>query len=57
MNTCKKCANRIFDEKWGEYKCTVHKRRIRKLDEYLACNHFKNQQEEQNANTEQNNSG
>lgn len=28
MLKCKTCANSIFDEIWGEYKCKIHKIRI-----------------------------
>lgn len=37
MNSCKNCANGIFDEQWGEYKCKVYKHRIYDVDKYLDC--------------------
>lgn len=39
MDSCKNCANAIFDEVWGEYKCKVHKHRIHDVDKYLDCPH------------------
>jgi hypothetical protein len=35
MLKCKTCANSIFDEIWGEYKCKIHKIRI-----YKVCSKF-----------------
>ena len=37
IKNCKNCANAIFDERWGEYKCKVHKHRIRDVDKYVDC--------------------
>lgn len=48
MVNCKSCANHIFDEKWGEYKCKVHKHRIRDVDKYLGCRSHKTKQEDKN---------
>ena len=31
----------IFDETWGEYKCKVLKRRIRKPEEHTGCKDYK----------------
>lgn len=37
MKDCKTCENRIFDEQWGEHKCTVYKHRIYDVDKYIDC--------------------
>lgn len=38
---CYQCANAIFDEVWGEYKCKVLKRRIRNPEEHTGCKDYK----------------
>lgn len=37
MNTCKTCANAIFDELWGEYKCSIKGRRIYEPENETDC--------------------
>ena len=37
MDSCKNCANAIFDEVWGEYKCKVRNIRIYDVDEQITC--------------------
>lgn len=42
MNSCVNCTNAIYDAKWGEYKCSVHKRTVYapdKLDITISCEH------------------
>ena len=46
MDTCKNCANHIFDEQWGEYKCAVYAHRIYDIDKYIGCESHKKKQEE-----------
>ena len=48
MNDCKNCANAIFDEVWGEYKCKKFEHRIRDVDKYVDCHGHtpKNKKEE-----------
>ena len=43
---CTNCANAIFDEVWGEYKCTVLKHRIYDLNMYTSCTAHKPVKEE-----------
>lgn len=38
---CYQCANAIFDEVWGEYKCKVLKHRIRNPEEHTGCKDYK----------------
>ena len=38
---CLTCSNALYDEKWGEYKCKVRKTRIRDIDKYIFCEHYK----------------
>ena len=38
---CIDCANAIFDELWGEYKCKIKKRRIYGANEHTDCKDFK----------------
>lgn len=37
MNTCKNCANAVYDDRWGQYRCKVYQHRIRNVDKYLEC--------------------
>jgi hypothetical protein len=37
MDSCKNCANAIFDEAWGEYKCKVRNIRIYDVDKQTDC--------------------
>lgn len=38
MNSCTNCANAVFDEIWGEYKCKkMSGRRIYNVDERNNC--------------------
>lgn len=41
MNSCKNCANAIFDEMWGERKCKVYEHRIYDVDKYIDCQSHK----------------
>lgn len=50
MSTCKNCANRVFDEQWGEYKCTVYEHRIYDVDKYLDCKNHKPDKKEEKTN-------
>ena len=51
MNSCKNCANAIFDDVWGEYKCRVYEHRIRDVDRYLDCeSHDRKKGKEENKN-------
>ena len=38
---CPECVNVIFDEIFGEYKCKILKRRIRKPEEHTNCKDYK----------------
>ena len=37
MNNCTNCANAIFDEVWGEYKCAISQHRIYDVDAHANC--------------------
>lgn len=37
MNSCKNCANAVYDERMGQYRCKVYQHRIRDVDRYLDC--------------------
>lgn len=41
MKNCETCANAIFDEVWGEYKCIVLGHVIDDLDEIVDCSAHK----------------
>ena len=41
MNKCKTCKFAIFDETWGEYKCSKYKHYIYNLEEYADCGSYK----------------
>lgn len=41
MNSCKNCANRMFDADRGEVICSVYNHRIRDVDKYLDCQSHK----------------
>ena len=36
---CVDCANAIFDERWGEYKCKVRQIKISNPSVYTGCKH------------------
>ena len=38
---CSDCANTIFNETWGEFKCIVRKVNIQNPDEPTTCRDFK----------------
>lgn len=46
MNSCKNCANAIFDEVWGEYKCKVYERYIRNCKKHVDCENHEPKKEE-----------
>lgn len=47
---CKNCANAIFDEVWGEYKCSVRQTRIRDVNKRVNCeDHEEKKKEKKNA--------
>lgn len=48
MKNCTTCTNSIFDEVWGEYKCTVHKIRISKPDVTLCPAYAAKKKEKKN---------
>lgn len=37
---CQRCANAIFNENWGEYKCKELKRTV-KIEDVKKCRKFK----------------
>ena len=39
MQLCKTCTKAIFDPTWGEYKCSVQKKKVT-LDGYGRCKHY-----------------
>lgn len=42
MKNCTNCKHAIFDEIWGEYKCTVYERTIEQpYDVEPCCKHIK----------------
>ena len=45
MDNCTNCANSIFNEKWGEYKCKVREITIPKPYTTSCGNHKKKQEE------------
>lgn len=46
MENCTTCEHSVFDEEWGEYKCTLRKTRIYILLDSSECNNFKKKQED-----------
>ena len=48
MNDCKNCANAVFDEVWGEYKCSVRNHRIYDVDKYIDCENHKPKEKKKN---------
>ena len=45
MNKCETCANRKFDEKWGEYKCLAFHRRL--YEPMMACTAYEKKKKEE----------
>jgi hypothetical protein len=41
MNNCKTCVHAIFDEHWGEYKCTLTKHRMHMVNGLIKCDGYK----------------
>ena len=41
MSDCKSCKHSKFDEKWGEYKCLVLKRKFIKSGDIAECSEYK----------------
>lgn len=39
-NKCQDCKHAKLDETWGDYKCTLHQRRISKPNDYTDCEDF-----------------
>ena len=37
VENCSGCKHAIFDEKWGEYKCAVKKRRCTAAEASIGC--------------------
>lgn len=37
---CADCANAIFDEQWGEFKCRARQIRISESATYADCKHY-----------------
>lgn len=37
---CKSCANCIFEETWGEYKCKAHTIRLYNIDKIYECEEY-----------------
>lgn len=44
MQNCKTCANKVYDERWGDYRCKVYQHRIRNVDRYLDCENYESKQ-------------
>lgn len=42
MNNCETCANALFDPLWGEYRCSVTKRKATDEEVKNGCNQYKN---------------
>lgn len=45
MSNCKTCANAIFNEQWGEYKCKVFQKTIYDPSRILGCEAYKKKPE------------
>ena len=41
IKSCKTCANREYDGRWGGPMCTVYKHSVRDVDKYLDCELYK----------------
>ena len=41
MKNCMTCGKAIYDEKWGNYKCSEKKCVIRDVEHLLACSGYK----------------
>lgn len=41
MENCTTCANAVFDEHWGEYKCLVDQHRCYKPEMMVGCTKYK----------------
>ena len=41
MNSCRNCENAVFDQVFGEYKCSVSKTRIYYPDLHFNCPDWK----------------
>lgn len=41
MNNCKNCGNSVFDQVFGEYKCSVCGTRIYYPDLHINCSDWK----------------
>lgn len=39
MSNCVNCGNAIFDEIWGDYKCSIYKRHVYD-HEIVGCKHY-----------------
>ena len=39
MSNCINCGNAIFDELWGDYKCSVYKRAVHD-HEHVGCKQY-----------------
>ena len=39
MSNCTNCGNAIFDEIWGDYKCSVYKRAV-STNEHVGCKQY-----------------
>lgn len=37
MNTCKNCANSVYDDRCGFYRCKIYQHKIKNVDKYLDC--------------------
>lgn len=41
-DTCKNCANRVYDERQGVHICKIYKHRVKDVDKYMDCEMHEN---------------
>lgn len=41
MKNCKTCANALFEERWGEYKCSKTQHKIYNPEAISDCENYK----------------
>lgn len=37
MDTCKNCVYRVFDDRWGEYRCEIYDHAVKDVYKYIDC--------------------
>lgn len=46
--SCKTCSHSVFDEIWGEYKCTVYCHRIYEPEKMVTCERYEKDSSKKN---------